>query len=457
MKYVLVIFLFIYGISIAQTKDNNTYTISFEKKIIDNYAPQGVSRSIVIPQKVSDYSSFKNIPKNNDLFEIYFITIDTEQEFYNNYKKNKISESQYLKYISENDIDTTLFYDNQSVNNYIHLYIGLDLEKEEKKVIVDSNYNLDFSDDSLFVFKLDDYKYSRFSKERTSLCPIIELKNPFYRGRIDESPNISILLNPFNADKNKSEYSNENEFYLNMEIHTNHYKIGELNLGRKKVKILGRDMGVNLINKNINKKSDYRFLEKDKPVSIVYALGDTVQVADKKILLNKIGNHSLLLEEIESLTDSSQIGNFLPDLYSMNITTNESLHLNKLTKDKYVFIDFWGSWCKPCIASIPKIKELFNKVEKIDEAMILGIVLEKENDIPTLQNIIRTKEIKWLNVWNNSSTRKSLHYPHGKLKIESFPTYLIIDKNGKIVYRATSEKELDAAIGFFLYLIQQKI
>ena len=460
MKYnFLLLLLFFYGATIAQTKEN-TYIVSFEKKIIDTYAPKGISRIVIYPEnnKISDYTPFKNIPDNSDFFEIFCVILDPAQEFYNRYKKNEIAEDQYIKSISVNDIDTTFFYDNRDINNHFYLYVGLDLDRREKKVIIDSNYNLDFSDDELYIFKLEDYKHPRGSHEKDSLCPVITLNNPFYKGTAtDEPPLLSILLDPFNADKDKDKYSDENEFYLNVEIQTGYYKIGELNIDLEKVQVLGFNVDTNIVNKNINKKSRYRFVEEEDTPYMVYALGDTVLLANRKILLQQVVNNSLLLKEIESMADSSSIGSFLPDLYSKDLINNELIRLNNLIQDKYVFIDFWGSWCGPCIAGLPKLKELFDKIEKNENTMLLGIALERENDIPLLKSVIQDKEIKWLNVLNDYSTQKSLQYPHGKLKVNSFPTYIIVDKTGKIVYRATSEQALDATIDFFLYLIQREI
>jgi len=64
----------------------------------------------------------------------------------------------------------------------------------------------------------------------------------------------------------------------------------------------------------------------------------------------------LYLDEIGAAPDSSKVGDYLPDLYSIGLSDGVALHLNRLMKDKYVFIDFWGSWCRPCIAALPILK-----------------------------------------------------------------------------------------------------
>ena len=47
-------------------------------------------------------------------------------------------------------------------------------------------------------------------------------------------------------------------------------------------------------------------------------------------------------------------------------------------KGKYVVLDFWGSWCGPCIKESPKLVELSHKFK--DRAEIVSIALEKESN-----------------------------------------------------------------------------
>jgi len=80
----------------------------------------------------------------------------------------------------------------------------------------------------------------------------------------------------------------------------------------------------------------------------------------------------------------------------------------------------------------------------------LGIALEHEKDIDKLKKIINEEQVEWMNVWNNFSARKSLETVHGKLRIDQFPTYMIIDKDGKIIYKDKSELKAKEAVGLFM-------
>lgn len=127
----------------------------------------------------------------------------------------------------------------------------------------------------------------------------------------------------------------------------------------------------------------------------------------------------------------------LPQLQSYDLETGELLCLNERMRGKYTLIDFWGSWCNPCIATITKLKELYEKIKHRDDVLIIGIALENQADLPKLKAIIEEQGIEWFNVWNSAKAHKSLDSPHGKLKINSYPSYVMVDKNGRIAFTST--------------------
>jgi thiol-disulfide isomerase/thioredoxin len=108
-------------------------------------------------------------------------------------------------------------------------------------------------------------------------------------------------------------------------------------------------------------------------------------------------------------------------------------------KAKYLVIDFWASWCKPCIANIPDIKQMSEEY-KTDSIQFISISIDKD-----------------LNEWKESIrkhdfTGVQLSEPTGfhslaaiYCKVLWVPTYIVADRNGHIIrYNApqASEPEL---------------
>lgn len=386
----------------------------------------------------NEYSQLKGIPTTNPVYSIYSVLVNNFPD-----KKDKAKET-------DEKADSI-----SAKKQKIYIYVGLNEERTEKYVIVDCNHNLDFGDEKLYTFSLKDYDIPSYTKEQYALCPQIKVKMAF-----KDCPDcciIDLVINPFYSDKSKSKYDSEDQYHLDTGIFTNFYQQGILDIGGKRVFInesKSSDYNLPCPYEPINALSAYRFYQWEDTISpMKYSLGDTISLVGRKIHIRAFDNNRLYLDEIGAAPDSSRVGSYLPDLYSIGLSDSTTIHLNSLMKGKYVFIDFWGSWCGPCIASLPVLREFYDKVKGRSDVLILGIALEHKRDIDKLKKIIKEKNVSWTNVWNNISTRKSLGSVHGKLRIEDFPTYMIIDKEGKIVYRDKSIYKAQEAVELFIKLI----
>ncbi len=106
-------------------------------------------------------------------------------------------------------------------------------------------------------------------------------------------------------------------------------------------------------------------------------------------------------------------------------------------KGKYVLIDFWASWCRPCRLQNPSIVEAYNKFKKNNFA-ILGVSLDKEKD-KWLQ-AIRADHLTWTNVsdlkfWNNDA---AMLY-----NIHEIPQNILVDPDGKIIAKRLDGGQLN--------------
>src|SRR6218665_3012751 len=132
-----------------------------------------------------------------------------------------------------------------------------------------------------------------------------------------------------------------------------------------------------------------------------------------------------------------KIGDPLPD-----ITVNDVIHHTdgeiKLSayKGQLLILDFWATWCSPCIAMLPKTDSL-QKAFK-DEVVFLPVTYQSAEDVNKLLN--RSKKLSGFGlpiVVND----KVLHqyFPHKEL-----PHYVWIDQNG-IVKAITGHTEVTAS------------
>jgi len=93
-------------------------------------------------------------------------------------------------------------------------------------------------------------------------------------------------------------------------------------------------------------------------------------------------------------------------------------------KGRVVLIDFWATWCGPCVGEVPHVKAAYDKLhEKGFE--IVGISFDQEK--PALENFVKTKEMAWPQYFDGKGWENKFGKQFG---IQSIPTMWLIDKKG---------------------------
>lgn len=108
-------------------------------------------------------------------------------------------------------------------------------------------------------------------------------------------------------------------------------------------------------------------------------------------------------------------------------------------KGKFVLIDFWASWCVPCLAEIPDIKKLYYRY-KSRGFDIVAISLDKDT-LSWTKAIQKENIAQWHNVLANDEIAK--YYPNVTNPI---PSGILIDPQGKIIWKSTEEKRIGEAL-----------
>lgn len=143
-------------------------------------------------------------------------------------------------------------------------------------------------------------------------------------------------------------------------------------------------------------------------------------------------------EEEKRLANLLPIGGEAPD-FRQQTPEGGSLALNEL-RGKYVLIDFWASWCKPCRFENPAMKRVYDKYK--DKGFeILGVSLDRSHDawVGAIQaDGINWKHVSDLGFWNNAAAQE-----YG---VGSIPFTVLLDKEGRIIAKGLRSAELDARL-----------
>ncbi len=155
-----------------------------------------------------------------------------------------------------------------------------------------------------------------------------------------------------------------------------------------------------------------------------------LSIDDLQKLLNKVSPKRRQTDEgkkvagyIEGVKNSA-IGKQVAD-FTLNTAEEKPINFNSL-KGKYVVVDFWASWCGPCKASFPHMKEVYKKYRS-DKFEIYSISIDENKD--AWLKGVKEQQLPWL------STLDTKNISQSGFAITAVPTTYLIDPDGKILMK----------------------
>ena len=155
-----------------------------------------------------------------------------------------------------------------------------------------------------------------------------------------------------------------------------------------------------------------------------------------------------MLENIKKQADSKKIqktlvaGVVFPDFDEKDMQGNP-LSVAKF-KGKIVLVDFWATWCGPCVGELPNVLKTYQKYH--DKGFeIIGISLDQKKE--DLEAFLKKKEMTWPQYFDGKGWQSKLA---GKYGVNSIPATYLIDKEGKIAAKNLRGEALETEVGKLL-------
>src|SRR5687768_2626153 len=105
----------------------------------------------------------------------------------------------------------------------------------------------------------------------------------------------------------------------------------------------------------------------------------------------------------------------LPDF---EVTTLDGERLSsKVLRGKVVLLDFWATWCAPCVQAIPSLRELSQQLES-EPFVLVSISADRAGG--TVRRFVKKNEMTWPQVWDKGSLLSQ------KMKVYSYPTHILV-------------------------------
>jgi len=150
-------------------------------------------------------------------------------------------------------------------------------------------------------------------------------------------------------------------------------------------------------------------------------------------LLNVLANKFPDRSEIASIRNSLEkqisksgwVGKSAPEI-SLPDTEGNIIKLSSF-RGKYVLVDFWASWCRPCRMENPNVVEAFNKYRN-KNFTVLGVSLDLKKD--AWQKAIVADNLNWTHISDLKQWSSEVVPLYG---IEGIPFNVLIDPAGKVV------------------------
>ncbi len=340
----------------------------------------------------------------------YVLNLTTEDETVHDYIYGQDSDV-YNRGISYSDYLESR-YTTKPVDCLVSVCIVKNQDDEEF-VIIDSNNDEDFTNDPvLSYFAVPSDAIPEWINIQSQESVESDAEVEYYDGKEIQTAEIPIRLSKI--------IRNDTQYY-NYTIHS--VKIGKATIDgtayrvvlSSLVPMIDYDVGASI---EIDSDQNSKFDRNDFSARLYQPFsfnGMTYDLAE----IDPMGNYIILNKTDVPVVE---LGHPAPDFTSVTIDSVEfQLSGNQ---GKYILLDFWGSWCGPCLGELPTLKEAYAQFR--GETFEI-VSIDVGEPLSRMLPFIEENELNWTHIWEKNAEIQRLY------QVSGVPSPFLINPNGIIV------------------------
>ncbi|MGY6559361.1 MAG: peroxiredoxin family protein [Nitritalea sp.] len=249
----------------------------------------------------------------------------------------------------------------------------------------------------------------------------------------------SILKIPYTIEPDSSAF---------IKTHTNADSVFYTGAHHGTAHLFGHDLSINFefsLDPNL-RKSEITITNENGPVGAIKKEEDLLRIGKRIYRYKGVDLHQqhILLERVGLPYSfwSKDASHYAPYFEGVEFTSKNQISLKDL-RGKYVFLNFWGTWCGSCMAKIPSIAQAFKELES-ENIIFLGIASESRKGFG---KVLDKHQIAWPQILADKKNEII-----EKFTISSYPTTMLLGPDGKIIDTNLNEQSLAQSIRQYMEL-----
>ncbi|WP_161568434.1 TlpA family protein disulfide reductase [Flavobacterium cupreum] len=391
-----------------------------------------LDRTPIFKEKV--IKNYIGVPAH-DSIQYYGNFQETLQFFYDLYKAKEYDKKDFLELVNKIHLDTLRFSNKPVKQGFISI-VGF--YKNRQFIMADFNRNQDFSDDIKYEFDIN-FRNKSIAENLESINKLP--KSDYYyeshsKGRIQTYKRKIVLFPCANSYDRKIIITDKEAKYLSG-FRFKDYWQGEQILNQTvydfSYQALDNTFGAIYIKpKNVSFRKDEIFNSQ-----FMHFTEDTIALGDGYYKIDSINRKisKLYLRKIKSKEEKygQWVGKYFENRIIEDLD-NGTFSTDVVIKEKkYTLIDFWGTWCGPCLDMTPRLVALHNKYP--EKLSIISIANDQDKNV--VKQYAKKSKMNWTHGFVDGRKNNRIYTD---LALQRYPTFILVDSEGKILLRGGQEE-----------------